>query len=135
MGFGQISREVQDAAEGREALIFPSVTGKPEMQDAAAKCRKSQIKGTPERTPASINTPLQLLHFSQQRRGEPPRQQHHSPLIAQRVGILLGHDPAVAEREADIERLQRLVWDAIYALQKAGLDKEAAKLRHLLERR
>ena len=45
-----------------------------------------------------------------------------------------GHDPAVAEREAYIERLQRLVWDAVYALQKAGLDQEAAKLRHLLER-
>lgn len=46
-----------------------------------------------------------------------------------------GHDPAVAEREAYIERLQRLVWDAIYALQKAGLDTEAARLRHILERR
>lgn len=46
-----------------------------------------------------------------------------------------GHDPAIAEREAYIERLQRLVWDAIYALQKAGLDKEAANLRHILERR
>jgi hypothetical protein len=46
-----------------------------------------------------------------------------------------GHDPAVAEREAYIERLQRLVWDAIYALQKAGLDSEAARLRHILERR
>jgi hypothetical protein len=46
-----------------------------------------------------------------------------------------GHDPAIAEREAYIERLQRLVWDAVYALQKAGLDNEAAKLRRLLERR
>jgi hypothetical protein len=46
-----------------------------------------------------------------------------------------GHDPAIAEREAYIERLQRLVWDTVYALQKAGLDNEAAKLRRLLERR
>jgi hypothetical protein len=46
-----------------------------------------------------------------------------------------GHDPAVAEREAYIERLQRLVWDAIYALQKAGFDHEAARLRRVVERR
>lgn len=45
-----------------------------------------------------------------------------------------GYDPAVAEREAYIERLQRLVWDAIYALQKAGLDSEAARLRKVLDR-
>lgn len=45
-----------------------------------------------------------------------------------------GHDPAVAEREAYIERLQRLVWDAIYALQKANLDSEAARLRRVLEK-
>jgi hypothetical protein len=46
-----------------------------------------------------------------------------------------GHDAAVAQREAEIERLERLVWDAVYALQKAGLDKEAAKLRYAIERR
>jgi hypothetical protein len=46
-----------------------------------------------------------------------------------------GHDPAIAEREAYIERLQRLVWDAIYALQKAGLDSEAIRLRRVLEKR
>jgi hypothetical protein len=46
-----------------------------------------------------------------------------------------GHDPAVAEREAYIEKLQRLVWDAIYALQKAGLDSESARLRRVLEKR
>ena len=45
-----------------------------------------------------------------------------------------GHDAAVAEREAYIERLQRLVWDAFYALQKAGLDDEAARLRRVLDR-
>jgi hypothetical protein len=45
-----------------------------------------------------------------------------------------GHDPAVAQREAEIERLERLVWDAVYALQKARLDKEAAKLRRVIER-
>lgn len=45
-----------------------------------------------------------------------------------------GHDPAIAEREAHIERLERLVWDAVYALQKAGLDREAARLRTALEK-
>lgn len=45
-----------------------------------------------------------------------------------------GHDAAVAQREAEIQRLERLVWDAIYALQKAGLDREAARLRRVLEK-
>src|SRR4051812_44882720 len=40
-----------------------------------------------------------------------------------------GHDAAVAERELQIQKLERLVWDAVYALQKAGLDQEAARLR------
>lgn len=46
-----------------------------------------------------------------------------------------GHDPAVAQREAEIKKLERLVWDAVYALQKAGLDSEAARLRRALERK
>jgi hypothetical protein len=45
-----------------------------------------------------------------------------------------GHDVAVAQREATIQRLERLVWDAIYALQKAGLDDEAARLRRAIEK-
>jgi hypothetical protein len=45
-----------------------------------------------------------------------------------------GHDPVVAERETEIQRLERLVWDAIYALQKAGLDRESARLRKAVER-
>jgi hypothetical protein len=40
-----------------------------------------------------------------------------------------GHDAAVAQREAEIQRLERLVWDAIYMLQKAGLDRESDRLR------
>jgi hypothetical protein len=40
-----------------------------------------------------------------------------------------GHDPAIAQREAEIAKLERLVWDAVYALQKAGLDREATRLR------
>jgi hypothetical protein len=46
-----------------------------------------------------------------------------------------GHDAAVAQREAEIQKLERLVWDAVYALQKAGLDSEAARLRRAIERR
>jgi hypothetical protein len=45
-----------------------------------------------------------------------------------------GHDAAVAQREAEIQRLERLVWDAVYALQKAGLDSEAARLRRAIEK-
>jgi len=43
-----------------------------------------------------------------------------------------GHDPAIAQREQEIQMLERLVWDAIYALQKAGQDKEASRLRRAL---
>ena len=43
-----------------------------------------------------------------------------------------GHDPAIAQREAHIQQLERLVLDAIYALQKAGLDSEAHRLRRAL---
>jgi len=46
-----------------------------------------------------------------------------------------GHDVAVAQREAEIQRLERLVWDAIYALQKAGIDREANRLRRAIETR
>jgi hypothetical protein len=45
-----------------------------------------------------------------------------------------GYDAAVAEREAHIQRLERLVWDAVYALQKAGLDREAERLRRAIGR-
>jgi hypothetical protein len=45
--------------------------------------------------------------------------------IAEAVG---GQDAAIARRETEIQRLERLVWDAVYALQKAGLDKESARL-------
>jgi hypothetical protein len=45
-----------------------------------------------------------------------------------------GYDAAVAQREEEIKKLERLVWDAIYALQKAGLDSEAARLRRAVEK-
>jgi hypothetical protein len=70
----------------------------------------------------------------------PRREEYMIPLLNQyRASWALirqwtGHDPAVAEREAYIESLQRLVWDAIYALQKAG-DSDAARLRRVLEKR
>jgi putative hemolysin len=52
-------------------------------------------------------------------------------LIRQWAGL----DAAIAQREAEIQKLERLVWDAIYALQKAGLDREAATLRRAIEMR
>lgn len=45
-----------------------------------------------------------------------------------------GMDKAVAERESQVQRLERLVWDAIYALQQAGLDNDASRLRKALKR-
>jgi hypothetical protein len=46
-----------------------------------------------------------------------------------------GHDAAIAQREAEIQKLERLVWDAVCALQKAGLDSEATRLRRAIEKR
>ena len=68
-------------------------------------------------------------------------EEHIIPLLNQyRAAFALvrqwaGHDAAVATREAEIQRLERLVWDAVYVLQKAGLDKESAKLRSRIERK
>jgi hypothetical protein len=45
-----------------------------------------------------------------------------------------GYDAAVAQPEEEIKRLERVVWDAIYVLQKAGLENEAAKLRRIFEK-
>jgi len=45
-----------------------------------------------------------------------------------------GSDAAVAERDKRIELLERLVWDAIYTLQKAGSESEAARLRRAIDR-
>jgi hypothetical protein len=44
-----------------------------------------------------------------------------------------GHNAALAERDAEIQRLERLVLDAIYALQEAGLDREASRLRRAIQ--
>lgn len=43
-----------------------------------------------------------------------------------------GMDAAIASREGRIAALEKLVWDAVYALQKAGLDNDADKLRRKL---
>jgi hypothetical protein len=45
-----------------------------------------------------------------------------------------GYDAAVAQREEQIKKLRSLVWDAVYVLQKAGLDGPAAKLRRAVEK-
>jgi hypothetical protein len=46
-----------------------------------------------------------------------------------------GHDAALAQRDAEIQRVERLVWDAIYALEKAGQGHEAARLRRAMAKR
>ena len=43
--------------------------------------------------------------------------------------------PPEESRSRQGERLERLVWDAIYALQKAKLDSEVVSLRQAMERR
>lgn len=43
------------------------------------------------------------------------------------------NDAFTAAREKEISTLVQLVWDAVYALQKAGAHEEAARLRHVLE--
>ena len=45
-----------------------------------------------------------------------------------------GLNPAITERETQIQRLERLAWDAVYVLQKAGFDSEAERLRRALEK-
>jgi hypothetical protein len=52
--------------------------------------------------------------------------------VAPAVGWI---NAAVAAREAEIQRLERLVGDALYALQKAGLDGEAARLTTAINKR
>lgn len=44
-----------------------------------------------------------------------------------------GPDAIVAQREEYIKQLERLVWDAIYALQKAGADNAAERLRRAMK--
>ncbi|MGA2585658.1 MAG: hypothetical protein ABSF88_01320 [Candidatus Aminicenantales bacterium] len=46
-----------------------------------------------------------------------------------------GYDAAISQKEAQIQRLERLVLDAIYALQKAGQDDEASRLRRALQKK
>ena len=45
-----------------------------------------------------------------------------------------GFDAAFAQKEAQIQHLERLVFDAIYALQKAGINDAASRLRRALQK-
>ena len=45
-----------------------------------------------------------------------------------------GYNAAIAQKEAQIQLLERLILDEIYALQKAGLDDEATRLRRVYRR-
>jgi hypothetical protein len=90
--------------------------------------------------PAAVLVRVETTERDWSQQARRPGEEYIIPLLNQyRASWALirqwtGHDPAVAQREAEIERLERLVWDAVYALQKAGLDKEAAKLRHVIEK-
>jgi hypothetical protein len=46
-----------------------------------------------------------------------------------------GYDAAISQKEAQIQHLERLVLDAIYALQKAGLDDEANRFRRAMQKK
>lgn len=89
--------------------------------------------------PSAVLTKIEATEREWSRDARRPGDEYVIPLLNQyRASWALirqwtGHDPAIAQREAEIEKLERLVWDAIYALQKAGLDSESARLRRALE--
>jgi hypothetical protein len=90
--------------------------------------------------PAAVLVKVETTESDWARQARRPGEEHIVPLLNEyRASWALirqwaGHDAAVAQREAEIQRLERLVWDAVYALQKAGLDKESAKLRHAIDK-
>ena len=91
--------------------------------------------------PATVLTKIEAAEREWAEEARRPGEEYIIPLLNKyRAAWALvrqwaGHDAAVAEREAHIVKLERLVWDAIYALQKAKLDSEAARLRRALERK
>jgi hypothetical protein len=90
--------------------------------------------------PATVLVGVETTESDWARQARRPGEEYMVPLLNEyRASWALirqwaGHDAAVAQREAEIQRLERLVWDAVYALQKAGLDKQAVKLRHAIEK-
>jgi hypothetical protein len=88
--------------------------------------------------PATVLVGVETTERQWAREAATPGEEHMTSLLTQyRASWALvrqwaGYDAAVAQREAEIQRLERLVWDAIYALQKAGLDREAARLRRAI---
>ena len=85
--------------------------------------------------PATVLIGIETTERKWAREAATPGEEHMTALLTEyRASWALirqwaGHDAAVAQREAEIQRLERLVWDAIYALQKAGLEREASRLR------
>ena len=69
-----------------------------------------------------------------------PGEQHILPLLNEYraawavIRQWTGFDAVFAQKEAQIQYLERLVLDAIYALQKAGFDDEASRLRRALQK-
>ncbi len=91
--------------------------------------------------PATVLVNVENSESDWARKARTPGEEHIVPLLNEyrAVWALLrqwaGHDAALAQREAEIQRLERLVLDAIYALQKAGLASEATRLRRAMETR
>lgn len=91
--------------------------------------------------PAAVLAAVEAAERKWAREARTPGDEHIVPLLNDfRASWALirqwtGHDPAIAQREAEIQMLERLVWDAIYTLQKTGADSEAARLRRALERK
>ena len=91
--------------------------------------------------PSTILLSLEATERDWSQRARTPGEDHMISLLNEyRAAWALlrqwaGHDAALAQRDAAIQKAERLVWDAIYALQKAGLDKEAARLRRAIEGR
>ena len=91
--------------------------------------------------PATVLTEIETTERKWSQEVRHPGEEHLAGLLNEyRASWALirqwaGYDAAVAEREAQIQKLERLVWDAIDSLQKAGQDSEAARLRRAIESR
>ncbi len=89
--------------------------------------------------PATVLVSIEATERQWRDRASRPGEDYIIPLLNEHraswalIRQWTGHDPAIAAREESIQKLQRLLWDAIYALQKAGAEREAARFRRALE--
>lgn len=141
-GVAVLEDDGADGAAGRD-LTEAIIEYLSEVKAARAKNTYIAYKYTlGQFQPATVLVGIEATEREWSTKASRPGEEYIIPLLNQYraswaiIRQWTGHDPAIAAREAYIERLQKLVWDAIYALQKAGLDDgEAARLRRVLERR